>query len=75
MAKYTYSVKQLAAAFPKLELDVDALVKGVPCNNYNSEPCEYGLGRVGLFPWEVPWYGQRNLASASASSRRIATNH
>lgn len=53
VAKYTYSVKQLAAAFPKLELDVDALVKGVPCNNYNSEPCECGLGRVGLFPWEV----------------------
>ena len=53
VAKYTYSVKQLAAAFPKLELDVDALVKGVPCNNHNSEPCECGLGRVGLFPWEV----------------------
>ena len=43
----------LAAAFPKVELEVAALIKGVPPNEYNSQLCECGLGRVGLFPWEV----------------------
>ena len=53
VAQYKYSVTQLAAAFPKVELDVAALIKGVPCNDNNSEPCECGAGRVGVFPWEV----------------------
>ena len=52
-AQYKYSVRQLANAFPKVELDVAALVKGVPCNDDNSEPCECGEGRCGVFPWEV----------------------
>ena len=52
-AQYKYSVRQLADAFPKVELDVAALVKGVPCNDDNSEPCECGEGRCGVFPWEV----------------------
>ena len=52
-AQYKYSVRKLATAFPKAELDVAALVKGVPCNNYNSEPCECGVGKCGIFPWEV----------------------
>ena len=52
-AQYKYSVRQLANAFPKVELDVAALAKGVPCNDENSEPCECGEGRCGVFPWEV----------------------
>ena len=76
-ASYKYSVRQLANAFPKVELDVAALVKGVPCNNDNSEPCECGEGRCGVFPWEVwtrrmkPSYFDSLIVSVS--SRWIGT--
>ena len=52
-AKYKYSAHMLAENFPQLELDVAALVKGVPAGKHNSQPCECGLGRVGVLPWEV----------------------
>ena len=73
VAEYTYSVKQLAAAFPKLELSMSTRSsKACRATTTTASRASVAWGELGC---SLGKYGQKNLASASASSRRIATNH